>query len=92
MREPVEHAVHHAGFRTRIEVMRHFDIFGDDDAEPLIGANALREFLLMVDPVEERLVSRTGRMKPLERGRRNCPEHKAPQGPKELEPVTGKGE
>ena len=46
-------------------------IFGDDDAEPLIGANALQEFLLMVDPVEERLVPRTGRMKPLGRGKQN---------------------
>ena len=38
-------------------------IFGDDDAESLLGANALQEFLLVADPVEERLVSRTGRMK-----------------------------
>ena len=43
-------------------------IFGDDDAESLIGANALQEFLLMVDPVEERLVPRTGRMKSLGKG------------------------
>ena len=43
-------------------------IFGDDDTEPLIGANALQEFLLMVDPVEEQLIPRTGRMKPLGRG------------------------
>ena len=38
-------------------------IFGDDDAEPLLGANALQEFLLAVDPVAERLVPRSGRMK-----------------------------
>ena len=38
-------------------------IFGEDGAESLIGANALQEFLLVTDPVEERLVSRTGRMK-----------------------------
>ena len=38
-------------------------IFGEDGAESLIGANALQEFLLVADPVEERLVSRTGRMK-----------------------------
>ncbi len=38
-------------------------IFSEDDAESLIGANALQEFLLLVDPVEERLISRTGRMK-----------------------------
>ena len=38
-------------------------MFGDDDAEPLLGANALQEFLLMADPVGEELISRTGRMK-----------------------------
>jgi predicted aspartyl protease len=38
-------------------------IFGEDGAESLIGANALQEFLLLVDPVEERLVPRTGRLK-----------------------------
>ena len=38
--------------------------FGDDDAESLLGANALQEFLLVVDPVEERLVSRRPKMKP----------------------------
>ncbi len=38
-------------------------MFGDDDAEPLLGANALQEFLLVVDPVAEELISRTGRMK-----------------------------
>ena len=37
--------------------------FGRDDSEALLGANALQEFLLVADPVEERLVSRTGRMK-----------------------------
>ena len=40
-------------------------IFGDDDAEPLIGANALQEFLLRIDPVAERLIPRTGRIKTL---------------------------
>ena len=39
-------------------------IFGDDAAESLIGANALQEFLLLVDRVEEQLIPRTGRMKP----------------------------
>ena len=39
-------------------------IFGDDVAESLIGANALQEFLLLVDPVGEQLIPRTGRMKP----------------------------
>jgi predicted aspartyl protease len=38
-------------------------MFGDDDAEPLLGANALQEFLLVVDPVGEELIPRTGRMK-----------------------------
>jgi predicted aspartyl protease len=38
-------------------------MFGDDDAEPLLGANALQEFLLVVDPVAEELVPRTGRLK-----------------------------
>ena len=38
-------------------------MFGDEDAEPLLGANALQEFLLVVDPVAEELVLRTGRLK-----------------------------
>lgn len=37
--------------------------FGSDDVEPLLGANALQEFLLLVDPVAEELVLRTGRLK-----------------------------
>ena len=37
-------------------------IFGEDDTDPLIGSNALQEFLLLVDPVGEQLVSRTGRI------------------------------
>jgi predicted aspartyl protease len=40
-------------------------IFGEDDTESLIGANALQEFLLVVDPVEEQLIPRMGRMKSL---------------------------
>ena len=36
--------------------------FGEDDTDPLIGSNALQEFLLLVDPVGEQLVSRTGRI------------------------------
>ena len=36
--------------------------FGDDDAEPIIGANALQEFLLLIDPVAERLIPRAGRI------------------------------
>ena len=38
-------------------------IFGGDNAEALLGSNALQEFLLVVDPVAEELVSRTGRLK-----------------------------
>ena len=37
-------------------------IFGEDDGEALLGANALQEFLLLIDPVGEQLVSRTGRI------------------------------
>ncbi len=47
-------------------------IFGDDDTDPLIGANALQEFLLVVDPVAEELAPRAGRLKE-HRGRRNRP-------------------
>ena len=31
-------------------------IFGDDGAQPLIGAHTLEAFLLAVDPVEQRLI------------------------------------
>ena len=37
--------------------------FGPNDSEALLGANALQEFLLVVDPVAEELVSRSGRLK-----------------------------
>ena len=37
-------------------------IFGDDNADSLIGSNALQEFLLLADPVGEQLVSRRGRL------------------------------
>ena len=43
-------------------------IFGDNDADSLIGSNALQEFLLVVDPVAEELVPRTGRLKSLQKG------------------------
>ena len=36
--------------------------FGRDDTGALLGANALQEFLLLIDPVGEQLVSRTGRI------------------------------
>ena len=38
-------------------------IFGEDGADSLIGSNALQEFLLLIDPVGEQLISRTGRLK-----------------------------
>ena len=38
-------------------------IFGGDNDEPLLGSNALQEFLLIVDPVAEELVPRNGRLK-----------------------------
>ena len=38
-------------------------IFGEDDAESLIGADTLQGFLLLVDSVDERLVPRNGRLK-----------------------------
>ena len=38
--------------------------FGDPDAPPLIGANTLEGFLLVVDPVEQRLVPREGLLMP----------------------------
>ena len=37
-------------------------MFGEEDDEPLLGANALQEFLLLIDPVGEQLVPRTGRI------------------------------
>ena len=37
-------------------------IFGDEGTDPLIGSNALQEFLLLIDPVGEQLVARTGRI------------------------------
>ncbi len=36
--------------------------FGRDGGGALLGANALQEFLLLIDPVGEQLVSRTGRI------------------------------
>lgn len=38
-------------------------IFGDDDAESLIGSNTLQGFLLLVDRANKRLVPRNGRLK-----------------------------
>ena len=37
-------------------------IFGDEGTDSLIGSNALQEFLLLIDPVGEQLVARTGRI------------------------------
>ena len=36
-------------------------MFGDDDAEPLIGADTLQGFLMLVDSESHRLVRRRGR-------------------------------
>ena len=36
--------------------------FGPDGSGALLGANALQEFLLLIDPVSEQLVPRTGRI------------------------------
>jgi len=36
-------------------------MFGDDGYESLLGSNALQEFLLLIDPVGERLIPRRGR-------------------------------
>ncbi len=36
-------------------------MFGDDDAEPLIGADTLQGFLMLVDSASHRLVRRQGR-------------------------------
>ena len=38
-------------------------IFGENDDEPLIGTGTLQGLLLLVDPVAEELVPRTGRLK-----------------------------
>ena len=43
-------------------------VFGKEDDEPLLGANALQEFLLLVDPVGEQLVSRTQAVSSLGKG------------------------
>ena len=37
-------------------------IFGPENADPLIGSNALQELLLLIDPVGEQLVARAGRL------------------------------
>ena len=36
--------------------------FRRDDSGALLGANALQEFLLLIDPVGKQLISRTGRL------------------------------
>jgi predicted aspartyl protease len=61
-RSIVEYDVGEALLRVNGRERTNSVMFGDDDAEPLIGANALQEFLLVVDPVAEELVSRTGRI------------------------------
>ena len=36
-------------------------MFGDDNAEPLIGADTLQGFLMLVDSESHRLIRRQGR-------------------------------
>ena len=62
-RSIVEYDVGEALLRVNSRVRTASVMFGDDDDQPLIGANALQEFLLLVDPVAEELVARTGRLK-----------------------------
>ena len=62
-RSVVEYDVGEAQLRVNGRERTTSVMFGEDDDEPLLGANALQEFLLLVDPVAEELVSRTGRLK-----------------------------
>ena len=62
-RSIVEYDVGEALLRVNSRERTNSVMFGDDDDQPLIGANALQEFLLLVDPVAEELVARTGRLK-----------------------------
>ena len=62
-RSIVEYDVGEALLRVNSRERTTSVMFGDDDDQPLIGANALQEFLLLVDPVAEELVARTGRLK-----------------------------
>ena len=62
-RNIVEYDVGEALLRVNSRERTTSVMFGDDDDQPLIGANALQEFLLLVDPVAEELVARTGRLK-----------------------------
>ncbi len=58
----VEYDVGQAQLRVNRRNRTTSVMFGKDDDEPLLGANALQEFLLLVNPVGEQLVSRTGRI------------------------------
>jgi hypothetical protein len=40
-------------------------LFGEADSEPLLGAFSLKSFLLVADPVRQRLVPVPGLLKPL---------------------------
>ena len=59
----VEYDVGEARLRVNGRERTTSVMFGNDDDEPLLGANALQEFLLLVDPVAEELAPRTGRLK-----------------------------
>ena len=58
----VEYDVGQAQLRVNGRERTSSVMFGEENDEPLLGANALQEFLLLIDPVGEQLVSRTGRI------------------------------
>ena len=62
-RSVVEYDVGEAQLRVNGRERTTSVMFGDDEDEPLLGANALQVLLLVVDPVAEELVRRTGRLK-----------------------------
>ena len=62
-RSVVEYDVGEAQLRVNGRERTTSVMFGEDEDEPLLGANALQEFLLVVDPVAEELISRRGRLK-----------------------------
>ena len=61
-RSIVEYDVGQAELRVNGRERTMSVMFGEESDEPLLGANALQEFLLLIDPVGEQLVSRTGRI------------------------------
>ena len=61
-RNIVEYDVGQARLRVNGRERATSVMFGEEGDEPLLGANALQEFLLLIDPVGEQLVPRTGRI------------------------------